>query len=236
VLSDPKLYASSTPHCCIVAADTAVVLFDSSFQTVLIHLYFDTVVDAVTVCPQAQFLLVGERNGSLHIIYVPLKKTVLTKTLLKPNPSDGAETTFKSLILHETPASEGVYDLFFIVNDGFLHTSNVALGKIQRAIENMDLVALNKIQDDILMNFCSTTEIHEDGCNSASLLCLGSTVHLLIGAVGVSVLSLWTMGPEQKSLSLTKLLDSALMSEVKKIQVVDNLMYVLNKEVRENCC
>uniref|UniRef100_A0A673J6Y3 RZZ complex subunit KNTC1/ROD C-terminal domain-containing protein n=1 Tax=Sinocyclocheilus rhinocerous TaxID=307959 RepID=A0A673J6Y3_9TELE len=230
VLSDPKLYASSTPHCCIVAADTAVVLFDPGFQTVLIHLYFDTVVDAVTVCPQAQFLLVGERNGSLHIIYVPLKKTVLTKTLLKPNPSDGAETTFKSLILHETPASEGVYDLFFIVNDGFLHTSNVALGKIQRAIENMDLVALNKIQDDILMNFCSTTEIHEDGCISASLLCLGSTVHLLIGAVGVNVLSLWTMGPEQKSLSLTKLLDSVLMSEVKKIQVVDNLMYVLNKE------
>lgn len=39
----------------------------------------DTVVDAVTACPQGQFLLVGERNGSLHIIYVPLKKTVLTK-------------------------------------------------------------------------------------------------------------------------------------------------------------
>ncbi|KTG31647.1 hypothetical protein cypCar_00036441 [Cyprinus carpio] len=40
------------------------------------------------------------------------------------------------------------------------------------------------------------------------------------------------MGPEQKSLSLTKLLHSDLMSEVKKIQVVDNLMYVLNKEGR----
>jgi len=39
----------------------------------------DSVVDAVTACPQGQFLLVGERNGSLHIIYVPLKKTVLTK-------------------------------------------------------------------------------------------------------------------------------------------------------------
>lgn len=230
VLSEPRLYASSTPHCCILAADTAVVLFDPGFQTVLIHLYFDTVVDAVTVCPQGQFLLVGERNGSVHIIYVPLKKTVLTKTLHKPKRSDGAETTFKSLILHETPASEGVYDLFFVVNDGFLHTSNVALGKIQRAIESMDLVALNKIQDDIVMNFCSTEEIHEDGCNSASLVCLGSTVHLLIGAVGVNVLSLWTMGPEQKSLSLTKLLHSDLMSEVKKIQVVDNLMYVLNKE------
>lgn len=42
-------------------------------------LNLDTVVDAVTTCPQGQFLLVGERSGSLHIIYVPLKKTVLTK-------------------------------------------------------------------------------------------------------------------------------------------------------------
>ncbi|XP_073696057.1 kinetochore-associated protein 1 [Garra rufa] len=230
VLSNPKVYASSTPNCCIVVADTAVVLFDPGFQTVLIHLYFDSVVDAVTACPQGQFLLVGERNGSLHIIYVPLKKTVLTKTLHKRNPSDGEEATFKSLILHETPGAKGVYDLFFTVNDGFLHTSNVALGKIQRAIENMDLVALNQIQDDILMNFCSTKEIHEDGCNSAGLVCFGSTIHLLIGAVGANVLSLWTMSPGQKSLSLTKLLDSALMSEVKKIQVVDNLIYVLNKE------
>jgi len=42
-----------------------------------------------------------------------------------------------------------VYDLFFIVNNGFLHTSNVALGKIQSAIENMDLVALNKVDVSI---------------------------------------------------------------------------------------
>lgn len=43
------------------------------------------------------------------------------------------------------------------------------------------IVLLFQIQDDIVMNFCSTEEIHEDGCNSASLVCLGSTVHLLIG-------------------------------------------------------
>ncbi|XP_056314738.1 kinetochore-associated protein 1 [Danio aesculapii] len=229
VVSKPNVYASSTPNCCIIVVDTAVVLFDPSFQTVLIHLYFDSVVDAVTVCPQGQFLLVGERNGSLHIIYIPLKKTVLTKNLPQQKSSCG-ETTFKSLILHEKPGSKGDYDLFFVIKDGFLHVSNVALGKIQRAIENMDLVVLNKIQEDILMNFFSTKEIHEDGCISASLVCFGSTNHLLIGADGANVLSLWSMGLHQTSMSLTKLLDSSLMSEVKKVQVVDNLMYVLNNE------
>lgn len=39
----------------------------------------DTLVDAVSVCPQGRFLFVGERNGNLHIIYVPLKKTILSK-------------------------------------------------------------------------------------------------------------------------------------------------------------
>lgn len=229
VVSKPNVYASSTPNCCIIVVDTAVVLFDPGFQTVLIHLYFDSVVDAVTVCPQGQFLLVGERNGSLHIIYIPLKKTVLTKNLPQQKSSCGA-TTFKSLILHEKPGSKGDYDLFFVIKDGFLHVSNVALGKIQRAIENMDLVVLNKIQEDILMNFFSTKEIHEDGCISAGLVCFGSTSHLLIGADGANVLSLWSMGLQQTSMSLTKLLDSSLMSEVKKVQVVDNLMYVLNNE------
>ncbi|KAA0716378.1 Kinetochore-associated protein 1 [Triplophysa tibetana] len=135
VLSNPKVYASSNPNCSIVVADTAVFLFDPSFQTVLIHLYFDTLVDAVTVCPQGQFLLIGERNGSLHIIYVPLKKTVLTKTLQQQNSSDGDETTFKSLILHETPSSAGLYDLYLVVHDGFLHLvykvkMNVVLEKL----------------------------------------------------------------------------------------------------------
>ncbi|XP_051529247.1 kinetochore-associated protein 1 [Myxocyprinus asiaticus] len=230
VLSNPKVYASSNPNCCIVVADNAVVLFDPGFQTVLIHLYFDTLVDAVTVCPQGQFLLVGERNGSLHIIFVPLKKTVLTKSLQQQNPSDGDATTFKSLILHETPGSPGMYDLFFIVHNGFLHISNLVLGKIQRAIENTDLGTLNEIQAHIVLNFYSTKEFHEDGCISADLVCFGSTIHLLIGADGTNVLSHWSLVHGQTSLILTNALDSALMPGVKKIQVVDNLIFVLNEE------
>ncbi|XP_056602843.1 kinetochore-associated protein 1 [Triplophysa dalaica] len=230
VLSNPKVYASSNPNCSIVVADTAVFLFDPSFQTVLIHLYFDTLVDAVTVCPQGQFLLIGERNGNLHIIFVPLKKTVLTKTLQQQNSSDGDETTFKSLILHETPSSAGLYELYLVVHDGFLHISNLALGKIKKAIEDMNLGALNEIQALIAINFYSTKEIHEDGCISAGLVCFGSTVQLLIGADGSSVLSHWSMSHGQTSLTLTNHLDSSLISGVKKIQVVDNLIYVLNKE------
>uniref|UniRef100_A0AAR2KKM6 RZZ complex subunit KNTC1/ROD C-terminal domain-containing protein n=1 Tax=Pygocentrus nattereri TaxID=42514 RepID=A0AAR2KKM6_PYGNA len=82
VPSNPRIYASNNQNCCLVVADATVVLFDPSFQTVLAHLYFDTSVDAVSVCPQGHFLFVAERNGNLHIIYVPLKKTILTKGTL----------------------------------------------------------------------------------------------------------------------------------------------------------
>ncbi|KAL7836428.1 hypothetical protein AOLI_G00277120 [Acnodon oligacanthus] len=230
VLSNPRIYASNNQNCCLVVADATVVLFEPSFQTVLAHLYFDTSVDAVSVCPQGRFLFVAERNGNLHIIYVPLKKTILTKALQQQHSSDGHETTYKSLILHEALHSPGLYHLFVIVRDGFLHVSNLALEKTQKAIENMDLVALNEIQDHICMDFCSTKEICRDGCISATLACFGNEVHLMIGANGENIISHWRMGPEERKMSLVNVLDSTLMPGVKKIQVVDSLMYMLNKE------
>uniref|UniRef100_A0A4W4HM23 RZZ complex subunit KNTC1/ROD C-terminal domain-containing protein n=1 Tax=Electrophorus electricus TaxID=8005 RepID=A0A4W4HM23_ELEEL len=129
-------------------------------------LHTDTIVDAVSVCPHAQFLFVGERNGNLHIIYVPQKKTILTKAL-QQLPQNGNETTYKSLILHEVLNCPGVYQLFVIVCDGFLHISNLALEKTQKA--------------HILINFCSAKEICRGGCETAALACFGNEVHLIIG-------------------------------------------------------
>uniref|UniRef100_A0A6Q2Z0M1 Kinetochore associated 1 n=1 Tax=Esox lucius TaxID=8010 RepID=A0A6Q2Z0M1_ESOLU len=40
VLSNPQLYASSNSNCSIVVADTTVILFDLSYQTILLHLDF----------------------------------------------------------------------------------------------------------------------------------------------------------------------------------------------------
>uniref|UniRef100_A0A3B3RDN2 Kinetochore associated 1 n=1 Tax=Paramormyrops kingsleyae TaxID=1676925 RepID=A0A3B3RDN2_9TELE len=74
-----RVSVSVSSDCTVVVADTTVVLFDQSFQSVLLHLNFDTNVDAVGVCPAGQFLLVGERSGKLHLIYVPQKRTVFTK-------------------------------------------------------------------------------------------------------------------------------------------------------------
>ncbi|XP_046697965.1 kinetochore-associated protein 1 isoform X3 [Silurus meridionalis] len=224
-----RIYAFNNANCCVVVADRTVILFDPSFQTVLHHLYFDTLVDVVSVCPQGQFLFVGERNGNLHIIHVPLKKTILSKVLQQP-PSNDHETTYKSLLLHEAQNSPGSYHLFVLVRYGFLHVSNLALDKTQKAIEKMDLSALNEIQGNIHMNFCSTKEISNESCISAALAGFGKEVHLLIGAHGENTISQWRMEFDQRTLSLSNVLDSTLMPGVRKVQAVDNLMYVLNEE------
>ncbi|XP_053510250.1 kinetochore-associated protein 1 isoform X3 [Ictalurus furcatus] len=224
-----RIYAFNNTSCCVVVADSTVVLFEPSFQTVLHHQYFDTLVDAVSVCPQGRFLFVGERNGNLHIIYVPLKKTILSKALQQRSSND-QETTYKSLILHETQSSPGLYHLFVVVQNGFLHVSNLALEKTQKAIENMDLSALNEIQGNIHMDFCSTKEISKEGCISAALAIFGSEVYLMFGAHGETSISQWHMELDQRPMLLGSVLDSTLMPGARKIQVVDNLMYVLNEE------
>ncbi|XP_022522575.2 kinetochore-associated protein 1 [Astyanax mexicanus] len=230
VQSNSRISASNNLNCCLVVADATVVLFDPSFQTVLVHLYFDTVVDAVSVCPQGRFLFVGERNGNLHVIHVPTKKTILTKTLQQP-PSNGGQAAFyQSLILHESLNSPGLYHLFVIVRDGYFHISNLALEQTQKAIESLDLGALNEIQSRIKMDFSSTKEICKNCSTSAALACFGNEVHLMIGAVGENIISHWCLDQNQGSLSLLNVLDSTLMPGVKKIQVVDNLMYILNEE------
>ncbi|XP_041954273.1 kinetochore-associated protein 1 isoform X1 [Alosa sapidissima] len=226
-VSNPKLCGSMTSTSCIVVCDTSVVLFDSSFQTVLLHLYFDTSVDAV--CSEGSFLLVGERNGNLHLIYVPQQKIVMTKAL-QQSPSNGEESTYKSLILQEISDSPGTFLLILSVQDGVLVMSGLDLGKAQKAIDNMDIKTLNELQGLIRMDFCSTKEIHDGGCTTAVMADLDNRLQLLIGGEGGNSLSQWEMDQSQFSLSSTTALDSTLTPGVRKIQVLGNVIYVLDEK------
>ncbi|KAL2103881.1 hypothetical protein ACEWY4_000749 [Coilia grayii] len=225
VVSSPKLYALMTPTNCIVVCDTSVVLFDPSFQTVLLHLYFETSVDAV--CTEGSFLLVGERNGNLHLVYVPQQKIVMTRALQQA-PSNGEESTYKSLILKEVLGYPGMFQLFLAVQEGILIMSGLDLGKAQRAIDDMDITSLNELKGLIRADFCCTKDFHDGGSTCAVMADVDNRLQLLIGGTGEYSLSQWKM--DQCSLSNTAALDSTLAPGVRKIQVVDMVMYVLNEE------
>uniref|UniRef100_A0A671UD79 Kinetochore associated 1 n=1 Tax=Sparus aurata TaxID=8175 RepID=A0A671UD79_SPAAU len=110
VEADPCLSSSSGSNWSIVVADKTVILFDQSYQTILLLLHFETDVDAIDVCLDGQFLVVCERNGNLHLIYVPHKKILLTRV--------------------------GMYHVFLLVKDGFFHITNLALAKIETGIKH----------------------------------------------------------------------------------------------------
>uniref|UniRef100_A0A7N8X7R8 Kinetochore associated 1 n=1 Tax=Mastacembelus armatus TaxID=205130 RepID=A0A7N8X7R8_9TELE len=118
--ANPRLSSSSGSNWSIVVADKTVILFDQSYQTILLLLHFETDVDAIGLCLDGKFLVVCERNGNLHLIYVPYKKILLTKFFF--------------------PSLTGQYHVFLLIKDGFFHITNLALAKIETGVKKMVVV------------------------------------------------------------------------------------------------
>ncbi|XP_056145204.1 kinetochore-associated protein 1 [Lampris incognitus] len=227
VQSEPHLHSSCGSNWSIVAADRTVILFDQSIQTVLLHLNFETSVDAVDICLEGEFLMVCERNGNLHLIHVPQKRILLTRALV--SSSEGYKKTYHHLIIEEDKASFGMYHVFLLIKDGFYHITNLALEKIKTAIGQMNMEALKELQSLIKIDFSSTKDFHEEGCSTAVIFSLNKELHLMIGGNKENVLTHWTMDPNA-TMHLTHTLDLSLIPGVRKIQVVENLMYILDTE------
>ncbi|RMC05786.1 hypothetical protein DUI87_17329 [Hirundo rustica rustica] len=85
---NPQLHACSSRDGSIIVVDRSVALLDSTGLSLLMHIQFDTNVDVVGMCQDKQFLVVGERSGSLHLIHIPSKQTLLTKVLAEQSTSE----------------------------------------------------------------------------------------------------------------------------------------------------
>ncbi|TKS78652.1 Kinetochore-associated protein 1 [Collichthys lucidus] len=229
VQTDPHLSSSSGSNWSIVVADKTVILFDQSYQTILLLLHFETDMDAIDVCLDGQFLVVCERNGNLHLIYVPHKRILLTRALVEKPPS-GDKKTYRYLIMEEDKASLGTYHVFLLVKDGFFHITNLALAKIETAIGKMDGGALKELQSLIKIDFCSTMDYHDEGCSTAVMFNLGHEIHLMIGGDKENVVTHWMMDPHQAKMCLAHSVNNALISGVRKMVVVENLLYILDTE------
>ncbi|CAL9708810.1 unnamed protein product [Knipowitschia caucasica] len=227
VEGDPRLSSHSGSNWSIVVADKTVVLFDQSYQTILLLLHFETEVEAFDVCLDGQFLVVCEQNGNLHLVYVPHKKILLTKALVA-NGSSGRKT-YRSLIIEEDKVSAGTYHLFLLIKDGFFHIKNLALAKMETAIAEMDLAAAKELQSVIKIDFYQTSDFHDESCSSAVLFTAGHQIHLLIGGGQENVLTDWKMDPNGK-MCLAHCVSNMLIPGVRKMAVVENHVYVLDTE------
>ncbi|XP_067861865.1 kinetochore-associated protein 1 [Heptranchias perlo] len=224
VTASPKLHAYSSSDGCVVVVDQSVMLLDQICQSVLLQLQFDTEVDVVALCQEGQFLMVGERNGNLHLLHVKSRQTLLTNSLVK-NSSKGK--TYLSLALEKEVPHSGTYYMVLLTSDGFFWVSCLQLARLQQAIEMMDFDTTKALKEQIKIKYVQTEDKHTAGCNHAVIESLKNDVKLLVGGTGDYVLSTWNMDAV-KELAVNNVVDSSIMKGVKKCQILGNAIFVLD--------
>ncbi|NXP14921.1 KNTC1 protein, partial [Thinocorus orbignyianus] len=224
---NPQLQACSSRDGSIIVVDRSVALLDSTRQSLQMHVQFDTNVDVVGMCQEKHFLVVGERSGNFHLIHIPSKQTLLTKTFVDKSSK---EKTYLNLFIEKDNAHAGVYHMFILTSNGFFCVMGLPLAKTQEAIDKMDMTTANKLQGQIKTAFISTEEYHSLGCQNFVISSSLNNICLIIGGKGDYVLSKWKVDTTNNPVSLQSLADSSLIEGAAKLQVLDNLLFVLDTE------
>ncbi|KAM6403938.1 kinetochore-associated protein 1 [Rhynochetos jubatus] len=227
VTVNPQLYACNSRDGSIIVVDRSVALLDSTGLSLHMHIQFDTNVDVVGLCHEKQFLVVGERSGNFHLIHIPSKQTLLTKILVENSSS---EKTYLNLFIEKDNADAGVYHMFILTSNGFFCVMCLPLAKTQEAIDKMDMITANKLQGQIKTAFISTEEYHSLGCQNVVMINSVNKIHLIVGGKGDYVLSKWEVDTANNLVSVRGFADSSLIKDAVKLQVLDNLLFVLDTE------
>ncbi|NWV05115.1 KNTC1 protein, partial [Ptilonorhynchus violaceus] len=224
---NPQLQARNSRDGSIVVVDKSVALLDSSGLSLQLHIQFDTNVDVVGMCQEKQFLVVGERSGNFHLIHIPSKQTLLTKILVEKSSS---EKTYLNLFIVKDNADAGVYHMFILTSHGCFCIMCLPLAKTQEAIEKMDMTTAKKLQGQIKTTFIATEEHHSLGCQDFVISNSVNKIHFIIGGKGDFVLSKWEVDTTNALVSARSFADSSLIKGAAKLQVLDNLLFVLDTE------
>ncbi|XP_062470113.1 kinetochore-associated protein 1 [Pezoporus occidentalis] len=224
---NPQLCAFNSRDGTIIVVDASVALLDSTGQSLLMHVQFDTNVDVVGMCQEEQFLVVGERSGNFHLIHIPSKQTLLTKILVEKSSS---ERTYLNLFIEKDNANAGVYHMFILTSNGFFCIMCLPLAKTQEALDKMDMITAKKLQGQIKTAFISTEEYHSLGCQNFVISNSVNKIHLIVGGRGDYVLSKWEVDTTNNLVSVRSFADSSLIKDAAKFQVLDNRLFVLDTE------
>ncbi|XP_061458335.1 kinetochore-associated protein 1 isoform X2 [Rhineura floridana] len=227
ILSNPKLYGHNSSDGCVLVADRTVVVLDNICQSLQMFLQFEAEVDVVGLCQEAQFLVVGERSGNLHLIHVSSKQTLLTNMLVQRSSND---RTYLKLILEKDSSDKGTYHAFILTNNGFFCIMHLPLAKTQEAIDKMDFSTAKKLQGQVETCFISTEDYHTTGCLTSTTTHATNKIILIIGGVGDCVMSVWEVNPKKTLISIQAVADSSMIEAAKMLQVVDGLLFVLDNE------
>ncbi|NWS96580.1 KNTC1 protein, partial [Mionectes macconnelli] len=224
---NPQLQGcSSRDGSIVVVVDRSVALLDSTRLSLLLHVQFDSNVDVVGMCQEKQFLVVGERSGNFHLIHIPSKQTLLTKILVE---NSSREKAYLNLFIVEDNADAGVYHMFVLTSNGCFCVMCLPLAKTQEGRTSYKLSGIS-LQGEIKSTFISTEQHHSLGCQGFVISNTVNRIHLIVGGRGDHVLSKWEVDTSNALVSLQSFADSSLINGAAKLQVLDNLLFVLDTE------
>uniref|UniRef100_A0A8B9SWL9 Kinetochore associated 1 n=1 Tax=Anas platyrhynchos TaxID=8839 RepID=A0A8B9SWL9_ANAPL len=208
VLANPQLYACNSRDGSIIVVDRSVALLDSTGQSLQLHIQFDTNVDVVGMCQERQFLVVGERSGNLHLIHIPSKQTLLTKV-------------YQAQYVYFVGFFLGVYHMFILTRKGFFCIMCLPLAKTQEG-----KISTNQLgfQFERNSSFIPTEEYHSLGCQNFVICNSVNKIHLIIGVSSNRMFIIIVMGSMMAFIDLQQNLYAV------KLQVLDNLLFVLDTE------
>ncbi|XP_075690227.1 kinetochore-associated protein 1 isoform X2 [Rhinoderma darwinii] len=149
---------------------------------------------------------------------------------LVQNVGKNNEQTFTRLLLEKDALDEGVCHMFLLTNGGLYCIMYFPIARIHDAVENMDIRTVKELEEKIQTCFVSTEDYHTNGCLSMLIGDLTSDLHLVIGGRGDYALSKWKMDSVKKHLAVQNLADSSMIQGVKKLQLLDNLLFILDED------
>uniref|UniRef100_A0A8C8A3Z4 Kinetochore associated 1 n=1 Tax=Otus sunia TaxID=257818 RepID=A0A8C8A3Z4_9STRI len=199
---NPQLYACNSRDGSIIVVDRSVALLDSTGQSLQMHIQFDTNVDVVGMCQEKQFLVVGERSGNFHVIHIPSKQTLLTKVL------NGFFCIICLPLVLSTDCINNFFSSPFVCFPFIFHP--------------------HKLQGQIKTAFISTEEYHSLGCQNFVISNSMNKIHLIIGCLIVHFNAFLLQILFQRK--IINLCDYGCFLDAAKLQVLDNLLFVLDTE------
>eukprot|EP00057_Strongylocentrotus_purpuratus_P017477 XP_011671951.1 PREDICTED: kinetochore-associated protein 1 [Strongylocentrotus purpuratus] len=186
----PHVTASGSQAGMCVTADTNASLFNDGCQALSAALSFESVIELAAWANDLPFLIIAERNGTVHVYHSGLNKLLISQTLLERSEDELDSVCFKQISITED--TEGKHVILLLASTSMLfRLSNVDLRKLHDVIQNGDLASAKQLQGEIALDETDLSAVHEEGVTDLATIVVGGQIHIVTAGGGDYVLAIW---------------------------------------------
>ncbi|XP_041477806.1 kinetochore-associated protein 1-like isoform X2 [Lytechinus variegatus] len=173
-----------------VTADRNVSLFNDGCQVLNGAFSFDSVVELAVWVNDLPFLIIAERNGTVHVYHSGLHRILMSQKLVERNVDELDKVCFKQIKMTED--EEGKHSILLLASQNVLYRlSNVDMKKLHDVIQKGDLRSAKDLQGQIALDEIDLSHVHQEGSSDLATIVLGGHTHLVTVGRGDYVMAIW---------------------------------------------